>query len=50
MIMEDIRKKKGIAFIDPHGDSVDYILGLIPKERMEDVIIFDPEIWRIRWV
>ena len=42
MIMEDIRKKKGIAFIDPHGDSVDYILGLIPKERMEDVIIFDP--------
>ena len=42
MIMEDIQNGKGITFIDPHGDSVDYVLGLIPKERMNDVIIFDP--------
>ncbi len=42
MIVEDIRHGKGVALIDPHVDVVDTILGHIPKERAEDVIVFDP--------
>jgi hypothetical protein len=41
MIMQDIRSGKGICFIDPH-DTVERILEMIPPERAEDVIYFDP--------
>jgi len=33
---------KGFAFIDPHGDSAEELLGMVPKERVEDVIYFSP--------
>ena len=42
MIMQDIREGQGLALIDPHGDLVDDILPLIPPNRSEDVILFDP--------
>ncbi len=42
MVAEDIRRGKGVAVIDPHGDFVEDILGLVPKDRREDVIVFDP--------
>ena len=42
MAMNDIKKGGGIAVIDPHGDLIDAILGLIPENRRKDVIIFDP--------
>ena len=42
MIMQDIRGGKGLAVIDPHGDLIENILQLIPPERSEDVILFDP--------
>ena len=42
MVADDIRKGKGVAVIDPHGDLIETILGLIPKERFEDTIVFDP--------
>jgi len=42
MIKQDIENGHGLAFIDPHGDSVEKILELIPKERLEHVIYFDP--------
>jgi hypothetical protein len=41
MIMQDIRAGKGVCFIDPH-DTVEQILELIPPERAEDVIYFNP--------
>jgi hypothetical protein len=41
MILQDIRDGKGVCFIDPH-DTVDKIMELIPPERAEDVIYFDP--------
>lgn len=41
MIMQDIRAGRGVCFIDPH-DTVEQILELIPPERAEDVIYFDP--------
>ncbi|MDP3729299.1 MAG: type IV secretion system DNA-binding domain-containing protein [bacterium] len=42
MTISDIQQGKGVAVIDPHGDLIDTILGLIPAERAQDVIIFDP--------
>lgn len=41
-ILQDIRAGKGVAVIDPHGDLVDAILGSIPKERIDDVVYFNP--------
>ncbi len=42
LVMQDIRAGKGVAFIDPHGDAAEDILRMIPPERAEDVIYFDP--------
>ena len=42
MIVEDINRGKGVAMIDPHGDLVDSVLGHIPRERVDDLIYFDP--------
>ncbi len=42
MILQDIKAGHGVAAIDPHGDLVEGILPLIPPERAEDVIYFDP--------
>jgi hypothetical protein len=42
MALDDIKKGKGVAVIDPHGDLIDTLAGLIPSERLNDVIIFDP--------
>ncbi|MGC9968811.1 MAG: DUF87 domain-containing protein [Minisyncoccia bacterium] len=42
MVIEDIRAGKGVAIIDPHGDLVENALGFVPKERLDDVIYFDP--------
>ncbi len=39
---QDIMDGKGFAFIDPHGDSVEKLIGMIPKERVNDVIYFNP--------
>jgi len=42
MIIEDIKNGDGACFIDPHGTDVQDILAQIPKERIDDVIYFDP--------
>lgn len=39
---QDARAGRGFCFIDPHGDAIEDILTAIPKERAEDVIVFDP--------
>lgn len=39
---QDMHDGKGFAFIDPHGDSVEQLLANIPKERVEDIIYFNP--------
>lgn len=41
MIIDDIQHGKGVAYVDPHGDAIEEILTKIPKERAEDVVIFD---------
>jgi hypothetical protein len=42
MIFSDIHSGKGVAVIDPHGDLIEACLRYIPKERSNDVILFDP--------
>ncbi len=42
LIMQDIKNNKGLCFMDPHGDAIEDLLSLIPPERAEDVIYFDP--------
>jgi hypothetical protein len=42
MAKQDAKNGKGFCFIDPHGDAIEDILAAIPKERAEDVILFDP--------
>ena len=42
MVIDDIKKGKGVAMVDPHGDLVEDVLGQVPSERLADVIYFDP--------
>lgn len=42
LIIQDILNGDGVGVIDPHGDLVEAVLEHIPKERADDVIIFDP--------
>jgi len=42
MILQDIKEGKGVCFIDPHGSDLESVMGQIPKERAEDVILIDP--------
>lgn len=39
---QDMMDGKGFAFVDPHGDSVEALLSKVPKERVQDVIYFNP--------
>jgi hypothetical protein len=42
MIISDIREGRGVALIDPHGDLAERVLDFVPKERIKDVIYFNP--------
>lgn len=42
MITQDIQNGDGVCYIDPHGTDIQTILSRIPKERIDDVIYFDP--------
>lgn len=42
MAYQDMHEGRGFAMIDPHGDLVEHLLANIPKERVEDVIYFNP--------
>lgn len=42
MVQQDIKAGRGVAFIDPHGEAVEDILKMIPPERANDVIYFNP--------
>lgn len=42
LIRQDIENGQGVAVLDPHGDLVDRVLGIIPPERIADVVLIDP--------
>ena len=39
---QDMLDGRGFAFVDPHGDSAEALLSKVPKERVEDVVYFNP--------
>lgn len=42
MAIDDLKKGRGLAVIDPHGDLCEIILDYVPKSRINDVIYFNP--------
>ena len=39
---QDMINGDGFAFVDPHGDTAEHLLSMVPRERTEDVIYFCP--------
>lgn len=42
LVIQDIQNGEGVGVIDPHGDLIEDILKYIPKERADDVVVFNP--------
>jgi len=42
MVIQDIRAGKGVAYVDPHGDTAEELISFIPKERLNDIVYFNP--------
>lgn len=42
MAIDDLKKDRGMAIIDPHGDLSEILLNYIPSHRINDVIYFNP--------
>nr|MBP9761855.1 hypothetical protein [Candidatus Saccharibacteria bacterium] len=42
LALQDMLRGDGFAFVDPHGDTAEKLLSMVPKERAEDVIYFCP--------
>lgn len=42
LALQDMLSGGGFAFVDPHGDTVERLLSMVPRERTEDVIYFCP--------
>ncbi len=42
MVIDDFKKGRGVAVIDPHGDLCEILLDYIPKSRINDTIYFNP--------
>lgn len=42
MIRQDIENGEGVAVIDPHGELVDQVLAYVPKNRIDDLVLFEP--------
>ena len=42
MAIDDLKKGRGMAIIDPHGDLSEILLNYIPASRINDVIYFNP--------
>ena len=43
MVYSDIVSGKGVGVLDPHGQLIDTLLKVIPKNRIKDVIYFAPD-------
>jgi hypothetical protein len=42
MIIDDMKKGEGVTVMDPHGELAEWTLPNVPKERVDDVIYFNP--------
>lgn len=42
LALQDMLNGDGFAFVDPHGDTAEKLLAMVPRERVDDVIYFCP--------
>lgn len=42
MAIQDIRKGRGVGFVDPHGEAAERLLDFVPSHRINDVVYFNP--------
>ena len=42
LIIQDIQNGHGVCVVDPHGTLIEDVLPHIPKNRVDDVVVFDP--------
>jgi CxxC-x17-CxxC domain-containing protein len=42
LAIQDIRHGHGICFVDPHGDTAEKLISMIPPERINDVVYLNP--------
>lgn len=42
MAIQDIQNGEGVCVIDPHGDLIQDILPNVPKNRIDDIVYFNP--------
>ena len=42
LALQDMLEGRGFAFVDPHGDTAEKLLAMVPRERTEDVVYFCP--------
>ncbi|HEX9153346.1 MAG TPA: TraM recognition domain-containing protein, partial [Candidatus Saccharimonadales bacterium] len=42
LALQDMLSGGGFAFVDPHGDTAEKLLSMVPRERTEDIIYFSP--------
>lgn len=42
LALQDMLSGGGFAFVDPHGDTAEKLLAMVPRERVDDVIYFCP--------
>lgn len=51
MARQDLKEWRWVAIMDPHGDLIRDLIPFIPRERADDVIIFDPsDVSRPMWL
>jgi hypothetical protein len=41
LVQHDLAAGRGVCLVDPHGDLAEAVLGTVPAERTNDVILFD---------
>jgi len=42
MVIDDLKKNRGVSVIDPHGDLCETVLDYVPAHRINDVVYFNP--------
>ena len=43
LLEQDMARGHGCGLIDPHGDLVDAVIGVVPRHRVKDVVLIDVE-------
>src|SRR3990167_1388188 len=42
MAIQDVLSGRGVGIIDPHGEFSEGVLDFVPRERIKDVVYFNP--------